>query len=144
MVLKLWASALNADDLDIFVAIRKFDRDGREVQFYAKDGYREGNVALGWLRVSQRHLDAERSEPWRPFLSHDRSEKVQPGEVVPVEIEILPSSTAFETGESLRLVVSGHDIMKFARFGHDEIVNKGRHRLHAGGAYPSYLLIPFC
>jgi len=126
------------------VAVRKIDCDGREIHFYAKDGYREGGVALGWLRVSQRHLDAKRSKPWRPFLSHDRSEKVQPGEVVPVEIEILPSSTAFETGESLRLVVSGRDIMEFARFGHDETVNKGRHRLHAGGAYPSYLLIPFC
>jgi predicted acyl esterase len=144
MMLNLWVSAKDADDLDLYVAIRKLDREGREVHFCGKDGVREGVVALGWLRVSQRHQDPERSKPWRPFLSHDRSEKVQPGEVVPVEIEILPSSTLFEPGESLRLVVSGHEILEQARFGHDETVNKGRHELYAGGPYPSHLLIPFC
>ena len=143
MVLRLWVSALDADDLDLFVAVRKFDRDGREVHFYAKDGYRDGMVALGWLPVSQRHLDPERSKPWRPFLTHDRSEKVKPGAVVPVEIEILSSSTSFEAEESLRLAISGRDIMEFARFGHDQTVNRGRPRLHSGGAYPSHLLVPF-
>lgn len=144
MVLKLWVSALDADDLDLFAAIRKIDGEGREVHFCGKDGYRKGVVALGWLRVSQRHQDPERSKPWRPYLSHDRTEKVQPGEVVPVEVEILPSSTLFEAGESLRLVVSGRDVLEFARFGHDDTVNHGRHKLHVGGAHPSYLLIPFC
>lgn len=144
MVLKLWVSALDADDLDLFVAIRKIDGEGREVHFCGKDGYREGVVALGWLRVSQRHQDPERSKPWRPYLSHDRTEKVQPGEVVPVEIEILPSSTLFDAGESMRLVISGRDIVEFSRFGHDDTVNQGRHELHAGGVHPSYILIPFC
>jgi uncharacterized protein len=144
MMLKLWVSAKDADDLDLYVAIRKFDREGREVNFWGKDGVREGVVALGWLRVSQRHLDPERSKPWRPFLSHDRNEKVQPGEVVSVEIEILPSSTLFEAGESLRLVVSGREILEQQRFGHDQTVNQRRHELHAGGAHPSYLLIPLC
>jgi len=144
MVLKLWASAKDTDDLDIFVAIRKFDREGRETFFSGKDGFREGVVALGWLRASQRHLDAERSRPSRPYLSHDRTEKISPGQVIPMEIEILPSSTVFDAGESLRLVVSGRDIVEFARFGHDETVNQGSHEMHAGGAHPSYLLIPFC
>ena len=142
MVLKLWVSAADADDLDLFAAIRKIDREGREVNFCGKDGYREGVVALGWLRVSQRHLDSERSKPWRPYLSHDRSEKVSPGEVVSVELEILPSSTVFEAGETLRLVISGRDILEFGRFGHDDTVNHGRHELHAGGAHPSHLLVP--
>ena len=144
MVLKLWVSALDADDLDLFVAVRKFDREGCEVHFLAKDGYRQGVVGLGWLRVSQRHLDPENSKRWRPYLSRDRTEKVRPDTIVPVEIEILPSSTLFEAGESLRLVVSGRDILEFARFGHDQTVNKGRHQLYAGGAFPSYLLIPLC
>jgi putative CocE/NonD family hydrolase len=144
MMLKLWVAAKDANDLDLYVAVRKFDSEGHEVLFYGKDGIRNGVVALGWLRVSQRHLDPERSKPWRPFLSHDRTEKVQPGEVVPVEIEILPSSTLFDPGESLHLVVSGCEILEQARFGHDETVNQGRHEIHAGGAHLSYLLIPFC
>ena len=142
MVLKLWVSAQDTDDLDIFVAVRKIDRDGREVFFCGKDGHREGLVALGWLRVSQRHLDPERSTRWRPFLSHDRSEKVRSGEIVPIEIEILPSSTVFEPGETLRLAISGRDIMEHARFGHDDTVNKGEHQLYAGADHPSSLLIP--
>jgi predicted acyl esterase len=144
MVLKLWVSALDADDLDLFVAVRKFDRTGREVFFNGKDGNREGVAALGWLRASQRHLDPERSRPWRPYLSHDRTEKVQPGRIVPVEIEILPSSTLFEPGESLRLVISGRDIVAHSRFGHDKTVNRGRHELQAGAGYAAHLLIPFC
>lgn len=144
MALKLWVAAKDADDLDLYVAVRKFDREGREVHFYGKDGIRDGVVAQGWLRVSQRHLDPGRSKPWRPFLSHDRTEKVQPGDVVSVEIEILPSSTLYEAGETLRLVVSGREILEQLRFGHDETVNQGRHEIHAGGARPSYLLIPIC
>lgn len=144
MVLKLWVSALDADDLDLFVAVRKIDREGQVVYFQAKDGYRDGEVAYGWLRTSQRHLDPERSWSWHPYLSRDRTEKVQPGEVVRVEIEILASSTVFEAGETLRLMVSGHDILEFGRFGHDEGVNNGRYEIHAGDEYPSHLLIPIC
>lgn len=144
MTLKLWVAATDADDLDLFVALRKFDRDGREVHFDGKDGFRDGVVAQGWLRVSERHLDTERSRPWRPFLSHDRVEEVQPGEIVPVDIEILPSSTLFEAGETLRLVVSGQEILVQTRFGHDKLVNQGQHVLYAGGNYPSHLLVPFC
>lgn len=144
MVLKLFVAAKDADDLDLFVAIRKFDREGREVHFCGKDGAKEGLVSVGWLRVSERHQDAGLSTSSRPYLSHDRIEKVQPGEVVPVDIEILPSSTVFEAGESLRLLISGRDIFEHARFGHDDTVNKGRHEIHAGGDRASYLLAPFC
>jgi predicted acyl esterase len=142
MVLKLWVAARNSDDLDIFVAIRKLDRRGQEVHFCGKDGHRQGVVAMGWLRVSERHQDPERSTPWRPYLTHTRSEKVTPGEVIPVDIEILPSSTYFAAGESLRLVISGRDIVEHARFGHDDSINQGFHEIHAGDARPSHLLIP--
>lgn len=144
MVLKLWVSAKDADDLDLFAAVRKLDRAGQEVHFCGKDGFREGVVALGWLRASKRHLDPARSQPWRPFQNLERTDKLQPGEIVPVEIEILPSSTSFEAGETLRLEISGRDILEFARFGHDDGVNRGRHQILAGASHPSHLLIPFC
>ena len=143
VVLKLWVSAEDADDLDLFVAIDKIDHSGKKVDFIGTSGLSEGHAALGWLRVSQRHLDAERSKPWRPFLSHDRIEKLKPGEVVPVEIEILPSSTSFEAGETLRLSISGRDIF-FEQdiFGHDDTVNNGRHELHVDADRPSHLILP--
>lgn len=142
MVLKLWVAAKNSDDLDLFAAVRKFDRNGNEVFFCGKDGWRQGVVALGWLRASRRHLDPGKSKPWRPWQSLDRIEKVQPGEVIPVEIEILPSATLFEEGETLRLSISGRDIVEFSRFGHDDSVNKGQHEIHAGDSRPSHLFLP--
>lgn len=142
MVLKLWVAAEDADNLDLFAAVRKFDSEGNEIFFCGKDGYRQGVVALGWLRASLRHLDLDRSKPWRPWQSLDRVEKVQPGEIVPVEIEILPSSTLFEAGEVLRLSISGRDILEFSRFGHDDTVNQGNHSIFASPNQPSHLLVP--
>src|ERR1700722_7873796 len=55
----------------------------------------------------QRHL--ERSRPGRPLHTHRQRLPVRPGEITPVEIEILPSSTFFEAASSLRLDVLGRD-----------------------------------
>ena len=50
-------------------------------------------------------------------------------------------------GETLRVVVQGSDIYKdslpnlpFAR--HENLRNKGKHLIHAGGDYDSHLLVP--
>ena len=67
-------------------------------------------MALGWLRVSHRALDPARSTEFQPVHPHDREEFLEPGEVVPVDIEIWPSSTWFAAGETLRLIVQGRDI----------------------------------
>jgi uncharacterized protein len=142
VVLRLWVTADDADDLDLFAALRKLDRESHDVWFCGKDGHRQGSVAAGWSRVSERKKDPARSAPWRPYLKHTRPEKVRPGESVPVEIEILPSSTLFEAGEALRLLISGREIVGHDRFGHDETVNKGMHTIRAGGRYDSYLLVP--
>jgi predicted acyl esterase len=62
---------------------------------------------------------------------------------VQVEVEILPSSTSFEAGESMRLVVAGADIYSNAMLHHRERCNEGAHTLHLGGSYDSGLLVPF-
>ncbi len=142
MKLKLWVSTDEGDDMDLFVGVQKFDREGREVTFYAKTGYTEGPVAMGWLRVSQRALDIERSTPWQPVLLNEDPLPVSPGEVVPVEVEILPSSTLFRAGETLRLVVQGKDLFEHPALAHGYPVNRGKHTIHMGGVYDSHLLVP--
>lgn len=142
MVLKLWVSPLDANDLDLFVAVRKIDALGREVWMNAKDGYRRGEVSLGWLRLSRRHLDPERSTPLRPFQTLNRVEKVEPGDVVEAVLELLPSSVLYAPGETMRLIVSGRDILEFGRFGHDDSVNSGRFRLFCDQDRPSTLTVP--
>jgi predicted acyl esterase len=59
-----------------------------------------------------------------------------------VEIAILPSSTIFRKGETLRLVISGKDTINYGRVKYEVLVNKGVHIIYAGGKYDSYLQIP--
>jgi len=143
MRLKLWVSTDRGDDMDLFVVVKKLDKHGDEVCFEARENDPTGPMSHGWLRVSHRGLDRLRSRPFQPVLSHAQLQLLEPGQVVPVEIEILPSSTSFEAGESLRLVVSGADIHSNAMFHHRETCNAGSHTLHTGGDYDSNLLVPF-
>jgi putative CocE/NonD family hydrolase len=146
MKLKLWVEADGADDMDIFVAVQKFDRHGKYVPFAAFSALEDGPVALGWLRASHRELDKERSTPHQPWLLHRRQMKLKRGVPTPVEIEIWPSGTRFKAGEKLRVVVQGSDIYKYARWmvlaRHPKTINAGRHVIHTGGRCDSHLLVP--
>jgi len=146
MKLRLWVETLGSDDMDSFIAIHKIDRLGKTVPFAFCWVHEDGPVALGWLRVSHRELDEERSTPYQPFLKHRKEIKLKPGEVVPVEIEIWPSSTLFERGEKLRVIVAGSDLCMYpgqiATYGHFSTVNRGEHVIDTGGKYDSHLLVP--
>jgi len=146
MKLKLWVQADGSDDMDLFVAIEKIDRAGYVVPFPFFSTHNDGPVAIGWLRVSHRELDEQRSTSYQPFLKHQREIKLKPGEIVPVEIEILASSTLFERGEKLRVLVQGSDIYSYhdgtLTSGHTATVNHGEHIIYTGGKYDSHLLVP--
>jgi len=79
---------------------------------------------------------------------HRRELPLAAGQIVPLEIEILPSGTRFRPGETLRLVIQGRDVYRYRRpliqALHDDSVNRGPHIIHAGGEYDSYLLVPVC
>ena len=148
MKLRVFMSAEGADDLDVFVAVQMLDARGAPVKFPYYAQFEDGPVALGWLRASQRALDPAKSTDSQPVLAHNRSQKLESGEIVPLDIEIWPSGTRFEAGESLRLVVQGSEINKYPKisapvyFRHEDTVNRGLHVIHTGGEYASYLLVP--
>jgi predicted acyl esterase len=146
MNLRLWVQADGGDDLDLFVALEKVDRSGYLVLLPYFGNHHDGPIALGWLRASHRELDEEKSTPYQPVHTHAREVKLQPGEIVPVDIEIWPTSILFESGEKLRVVVQGSDIYFYPSemhtTGHLETVNKGEHVIHTGGKHDSYLLAP--
>jgi uncharacterized protein len=148
MKLKLWMAAEDSDDMDIYVGVQKLDTAGKFVPFAYYAQFNDGPVALGWLRASHRELDAERSTEFQPVHTHRREDKLAPGEIVPLQIEIWPSGTRFEAGEGLRLIVQGSDINQYPKetamvyFRHEASVNKGVHVIHAGGIYDSHLLVP--
>jgi len=145
--LRLWVEAEGADDMDLFVALQKLDKDGKEVPFTFYAFFDDGPLALGWLRASHRDLDEAKSKPEQPVHHHKAEERLEPGVPVPLDIEIWPTSVSFEAGEGLRVVVQGKDLYRddpynlaFAR--HDDLRNAGIHILHTGGRYDSHLLIP--
>ncbi len=145
MALHAFVEAQGADDMDLFVGIQKRDAAGATVPFPYCAQFDNGPVALGWLRVSQRELDPVLSTLHQPVLKHQRSLPIVQGSVVEVAVEIWPSGTRFEAGESLVLIVQGSEINKstaIAHYKHENTVNIGRHVVHTGGSNLSYLLIP--
>jgi predicted acyl esterase len=146
MKLRLHVEARDADDLLIFAGVRKL-RDGREIMFEGSYGFGRDLVTRGWLRASHRHVDLARSDPWRPFLTHDRVEKLSPGQIVPVDIELRPSSTLFRKGDVLRLDVQGryfyarHHLFGQFPAAYEES-DRGTAALHLGADHDAHLLVP--
>jgi len=69
-------------------------------------------------------------------------QKLRPDGAVPLDIEIWPSATFFETGSTLRLTIQGHDAARYPGFRHRKLVNRGRHTIFTGGRYDSCLTVP--
>ncbi|NOX52479.1 MAG: CocE/NonD family hydrolase [Gammaproteobacteria bacterium] len=144
MWLRLWVEAVGSDDMDLFVGVRKFDPLGGQVYFYGFGGMNSNDVvARGWLRVSHRELDEQHSTSARPVHLHEREIRLSAKEVVPVDIEILPSGTRFRANEKLGLTIQGRAIEPDADMvGFGMLRNEGTHRIHTGGDCLSYLQVP--
>lgn len=71
--------------MDWLVAIEKIHRAGYLVPFPFFSNHNDRSIAHGWLRVSHRELDEQKSEPYRPVHKHQREMKLKAGEPVPVE-----------------------------------------------------------
>ena len=154
----LWVEARGADDMDLFVLIQKLDAYGTPLQQFtipnqsarAHDVTDHGASILrykgsdGRLRVSARHLDETLSTDDVPAHSFDRVEKLSPGEIVDIEIDLLPIGVAFHPGEQLRFIVSSRNLVGTMMPGMREYtgVNGGQHVIHTGGRYASYLQLP--
>jgi len=104
---KLWVSSQTAD-ADLFLALRLFDPDGKEITFIGSNDPRVP-VGLGWLRASHRKLDPAKSLPYRPWHTHDEPWPLRPGEPVELDIEIWPTSIVVPPGYRLALNIRGHD-----------------------------------
>lgn len=141
--LKLWLSIAEGDDADLFVGLKKFDARGNEVFFLGESGNNPNDVATrGWLRASHREL-SDAGTDFRPVLKHTRQLPLVPGNPTEMTIEIHPTSTRFGAGETLMLVIQGESIPPSdVAIGFGEKINRGRHTIHFGGRYPSYLSIP--
>lgn len=145
--LKIWveARATNTDTPDDMVLccyVDKRDKNGRSVRFNGAVGQRNDMVTRGYGRAARRALHTALSRPFHPVLLGSRHEPLSAGEIVPLEIAFCPSSTFFESGERLVLIVSATDSVHAPIFRKDTSINRGEHVLHYGGEYDSHLLVP--
>lgn len=110
MKLHLWVAAPDNDDMDLSVRVEKLSKDGQPIPD------RTGNriVATGQMRVSMRQLDTLRTTEAEPYYPFTTVQKLKPGEIVPVEIEIWPMGLFFEKGEILQLTVGAYQPEKAA------------------------------
>jgi uncharacterized protein len=98
-------------DADLFLTLRAFAPDGREVDFQGALDPRTP-LSQGWLRASHRKLDVARSEAYRPYHAHDEIQELEPGESYPVQVELWPTCIVLPAGASIALTIGGSD---FAR-----------------------------
>jgi uncharacterized protein len=154
----IWVEAGGCDDMELFVLVQKLDAQGSQLQHFTvpnvsarmMDITEKGASILrykgsdGRLRVSARHLDAGLSTDAIPAHSFDRVEKLTAGEVVDVQIDLLPIGWRFYSGEQLRLIISARPILGPMMPMVDAYVpaNQGQHIIHTGGPRASYLQLP--
>ncbi len=155
----LWIEAIDSREADLFVLVEKLDKDGKlEVpdEISARQYIPIPPAgAHGRLRVSLRKLDPELSTDFLPIQSFDQPQLLHSGEIVPVDIAIMPASEVFHAGEQLRLTIAGHEFTAPpATQGSSGLLafigalpplptkNAGVHVIHGGGDHQSFLQIP--
>lgn len=155
---QLYVEAEGADDMDLFVFVQKLDEHGTPLQAFTVPNHsamihdltERGASILrykgsnGRLRVSMRHVDDTLSTDEIPAHTFDRVEKLLPGEVAKIEVELSPVGLAFHPGQHLRLIVSAQNLFGSMMPGDREYIpqNSGRHVIHTGGSHASYLQLP--
>lgn len=155
---RLWVEASGAEDMDLFVFVQKLNAQGTPLQEFTVPNHSATihdltehgasilryKGAAGRLRVSMRHLDATASTDEIPVHSFDRVEKLSPGEIAEVEIDLSPIGLVFYPGEQLRLVISARNLFGSWMPGLREYVpqNSGHHLIHTGASRASYLQLP--
>lgn len=158
-----YLSADTADDLDVFVQLRKLDISGKPtlqlnvpasklippvpsaaevpdscfLKYYGPNGALRASHAVS-------KVESTACDSW-PQYTNRVQEKIKPGTVFRLEVPIWPGGMAFSAGESLAVKVSGHYMspMEMESLNGQTITeNKGRHNLFFGGETESYIEVP--
>ncbi|WP_342439517.1 CocE/NonD family hydrolase [Paenibacillus sp. FSL L8-0436] len=140
--LRLWASS-TTDDIDIFVSLRNIDPLGNEV---VNSGALTDQfpISQGWLRASLRKTNDQISAEYKPYYSFDEIQKLIPGEVYPLDIEIWDSAIVVAKGNRLLLEIGSQNQSGCALLTQtaDDRVWEADVTLYTGDEFDSYLLLP--
>lgn len=145
MKLQIYIELEGCLDVNIFVGIDKV-RDNMNIPFEGSYGFGLDNVTKGWQKASLRYTDNEKGLPWEAHHTFDKIQLLEPKQIVCLEVNLLPSATLFRKNEVLRLNIQGHWLFKksklYSQIGDYEPSPSGKTKIHSGGQYNSYLLIP--
>lgn len=146
---QLWVSSTSTD-MDVFVGVRVIDERGIEVDYTGPTtmglAVKNYPLAKGWLKVSHRMKDEARSTEYTVKHTHRKADyaPLTPGEIVPIEVEIIPNTALIRKGHRIRV-----DIQPYDGFGHgtrhayDGSYHEGaRNTLYTGPNHPSFIQLP--
>ncbi|CAG7564486.1 unnamed protein product [Fusarium equiseti] len=158
----VFMSCPDHNDMDVYVLLEKLDANGEVMlnlnipwkgipkqSFEEMDAKEKIEVVIyrgpmGVLRASHREIDENKSmHPHWPFHPHEIEEKINPGDVVRLDIGIWAMGIEYEAGESIRAVVCGRNlgVSNFGSLEHND--NKGTHNVFCGGENASHVILPF-
>ena len=144
--LRLYVEIEEGNDMDVYAYARKVDADGKvQMPKVVTDRFYPG--PNGQLRVSARKLDESKSTLMRPVLAQTDEEKIQPHEIVQIEIPFWPFGMKWEKGEMLELQIcpEGKIIRpEFPQLPQIPTIGTGNQIIHIGGKYDCKLRIPVC
>jgi putative CocE/NonD family hydrolase len=103
----------------------------------------------GWQVISHRALDRSRSryldgkliQPYHPFTKAAQ-QRLAPGDVEPVDVEVFPTGARIEPGHRLRISVQAFDVPHLLMTVPAIVGAVGVLRIHNSAAYPSELTLP--
>lgn len=104
--LKLWVEARGADDMDLVVLVEKLSAEGQPALHQLGTGEVKPLQAVGLQRASRRRLDTARSTAAQPVLLMQDEQRLQAGEVMALEIAVMPLGLRLHAGEILQVTVA--------------------------------------
>jgi putative CocE/NonD family hydrolase len=126
----LWLSTPLGPDMDVQVTLTQLLPDGQEVY-----------VQRGWLRLSARALDPQKSTVLRPWLldTPDSLLPLEPDEPVLGRVELRPFSHTFRAGSRLRIWIDAPG--RTGGYGFDTYALAARSKLLHDAEHPSQLVL---
>lgn len=135
VMLKLYAATTDTD-IHWIISLLEIDPEGNE-----------RILTKGWLKGSHRALDMEKSKPWEPIYTHERSEPLTPAAIYEFDIKLVPTGILFKAGSRIGIKISCADDEPKSAL---ELIGGGSLRRSAVSRitvfheedHPSYLLLP--
>ncbi|KAH6615397.1 Alpha/Beta hydrolase protein [Boeremia exigua] len=142
-----------APDADVVALLWAVDEAGLAVS-YGAHSLEPEPIAKGFLRVSHRKLDTEKSTPWRPVHTHTKEDLAHlrgADDVAEIAIEMFPAACRVRKGWALRLDICpseyqpdipGYKPAVMRQFYGELFEGDATDGVHVGGDRNNYILCP--